>query len=631
MARVHRGSARRQETDRRARLSAPVRRSADGNHVVHGAAMSDWCLDRYATRAGWRRVLILGSTALTTVVGTMLMAEILEPGGISLVEIALLLAFVPGFAMISLSFWSAIAGFVLQVLGLHPVSLQRTAPSSGAVPALHTQTAILMPIYNEDPDAVMARLAATYESLKGTGRLESFAFHVLSDSTDEAIAAVEQARFDAFRRGCDAQARVSYRRRPKNVGRKAGNIAEWLGTAGARFDYMIILDADSVMSGDTIVRLAALMEHNPRTGLIQTHTASVGRETLFARVMQFSSRLYGPLLASGQSFWQAGEANYYGHNAIIRVAAFAEHCHLPVLRGKPPLGGEILSHDFVEAALLRRGGWHVWQLPELGGSFEEMPTNLLDYAARDRRWVQGNLQHARLLGMPGLHWMSRLHLAMGVLAYVASPLWLMMLLLTAALVLDQAVIGHVYFPETRSLFPQWPEYKPREIRGLLTMTATVLLLPKLLAMMLALARGETARRFGGRAALVASGVLEVAFSTLLAPVTMLFHSAFIAAILLGRQVGWPPQPREERGVRWSAALQRHLSHMLGGAIATGLIWTFAPEYLIWIAPVCAGLLLAAPLNVLSSCQRCGQLARATGLFLIPEEVRVPRELSFGSR
>jgi membrane glycosyltransferase len=591
--------------------------------------MSDWNLDRYATRAGWRRVLMLGLTVLTTVIGGLLMAEILEPGGISLIEMAVVAAFVPGFAMVSLSFWAALAGFILNLAGLHPVTLWRTAPSAGVVPTLGTRTAILMPIYNEDAEAVMARLAATYESVRGTGQLESFGFHVLSDTTDDAIAQIERERFDELRRRFDAEGRMFYRRRPKNVGRKAGNIADWLRTDGARYDHMVILDADSVMSGDTIVRLAALMERNPRTGLIQTLTASVGRETLFARVMQFSSRLYGPLLATGHSFWQVGEANYYGHNAIIRVAAFGEHCHLPVLPGKPPLGGEILSHDFVEAALLRRAGWHAWLLPELGGSFEEMPTNLIDYAARDRRWVQGNLQHARLLGMPGLHWMSRLHLAMGVLAYVASPLWLLTLLLTGVLVLDQAVTGHAYFEERRSLFPLWPEYRPEEIQSLLTITATLLFLPKLLAMMLALS--DAARRFGGRLALLVSGILELVFSSLLAPVTMLFHTAFIAAILSGRPVGWPPQPREERGVRWAAAVERHLLHMLGGAIATGLIWAVAPEFLIWIAPVCAGLLLAVPLNVLSSCQRCGRMARAIGLFLIPEEVRVPRELGFANR
>ncbi|MBX3498027.1 MAG: glucans biosynthesis glucosyltransferase MdoH [Alphaproteobacteria bacterium] len=593
--------------------------------------MSDWNLDRYATDVDWRRVLVLGLTALTTMVGVLLMAEILGPGGISLIEIGVLAAFTPGFAMVSLSFWAALAGFILSLLGLHPVTLRRAAPSAGVVPALGSRTAILMPIYNEDSEAVMARLAATYESVRGTGQLDSFGFHVLSDTTDAGLARLEEERFEELRRRYDAEGRMFYRRRPKNIGRKAGNIADWLRADGRRYDHMIILDADSVMSGDTIVRLAVLMERNPRTGLIQTHTASVGRETLFARLMQFSGRLYGPLLAAGHSFWQAGEANYYGHNAIIRVAAFAEHCHLPVLPGKPPLGGEILSHDFVEAALLRRAGWRAWLLPELGGSFEEMPTNLLDYAARDRRWVQGNLQHARLLAMPGLHWMSRLHLAMGVLAYVASPLWLTMLLLTGVLVLDQAVTGHVYFDEHRSLFPLWPEYKPGEIQSLLTITASLLFLPRVMAMILALARGTTARRFGGRMALAISGALELVFSMLLAPVMMLFHSAFIAAILSGRPVGWPPQPREERRVRWAAALDRHLPHMLGGTVATGLILTIAPEFLIWIAPVCAGLLLAVPLNVLSSCQRCGRVARAGGLFLIPEEVRVPRELDFANR
>jgi membrane glycosyltransferase len=382
---------------------------------------------------------------------------------------------------------------------------------------------------------------------------------------------------------------------------------------------MIVLDADSLMQGDTMVRLAALMEANPRTGLIQTHIVPAGRETLFARMLQFSSRLTGVVLSMGNSFWQTSEANYFGHNAILRVSAFAECCRLPVLSGRPPLGGEILSHDFVEAAFLRRGGWYCWLLPELHGSYEELPTNLLDYAVRDRRWMQGNLQHARLIAGPGLHRMSRLHLGMGIFAYLASPLWLAMLMLSSAMVVDHQLTGDIYFGPTRTLFPLWPQYHWPEIHGLLGMTLVLLLGPKLLALSLRLWSTRSVRRFGGRAALVLSFLFETAFSTLLAPVMMLFHTTFLIQILAGSAVGWPPQVRGDRGMEWRQALQRHIGHALFGLAALAALGALVPDYVPWILPVVTGLLLSVPLAVLSSRRAMGLAARRLRLFVTPEE------------
>ena len=382
---------------------------------------------------------------------------------------------------------------------------------------------------------------------------------------------------------------------------------------------MIVLDADSLLQGDTMVRLAALMEANPRTGLIQTHIVPAGRETLFARALQFSSRVTGVVLAMGNSFWHASEANYFGHNAILRVEAFARCCRLPVLSGRPPLGGEILSHDFVEAAFLRRGGWYCWLLPELHGSYEELPTNILDYAVRDRRWMQGNLQHARLLGQPGLHWMSRLHLGLGIFAYLASPLWLAMLMLSSAMVVDHRLTGDIYFGPTRTLFPLWPQYHWPEIHGLLGLTIVLLLGPKLLALGLRLGTTRGARRFGGRIALVLSFLSETCFSTLLAPVMMLFHTTFLVRILAGNAVGWPPQARGDRGMAWSQALRRHVGHALFGLAALAALGALVPDYVPWILPVVAGLLLSVPLAVLSSRRGMGLAARRLRLFVTPEE------------
>ena len=585
-----------------------------------------WNLDRHAGRAGWRRLFLLLLVAATAAGGVQLLATALGPQVPYGLAIALLAVFALSFGWIALSFWTAIAGFLLKSFGLHPLSLRRRGPGDdagdGSVPTLRERTAILVPVYNESPDEVFDRLATTWRSLEATGQSNAFELFVLSDTTNDAIAAEEAAGIEVLRERLGIGERLYWRRRSRNVGRKAGNIADWLDTHGARFDHMIVFDADSVMSGDTMVRLAALMEASPRTGIIQTHAVAMGQETLFARVLQFSSRVYGSMVATGHAFWQMSEANYYGHNAIIRVAAFSEHCRLPVLKGSAPFGGEILSHDFVEAAFMRRAGWFVWSLPNLDGSFEELPTNVVDYAVRDRRWMQGNLQHARLVFTRGLHWMSRLHLVMGIMGYLASPLWLGSLLLSAAIVLEHEIVGPVYFGNAPSLFPNWPQYNTGHVHALLLVTTLLLFLPKLLALVLSLRAPAPA--YGGRLALTGSVVLETLFSALLAPVMMLFHSLFMLGILAGRAVGWPPQARGERGMPWALALGRHGGQVALGAAAVVVMGYWAPAFLTWLLPVVAGLLLAPLLAVYSSRRSLGVAARRWRMFMTPEERREER-------
>ncbi len=582
---------------------------------------SSWMLDRHAGKAWWRRLLLVLLIVATAALGGSLMWTVLGSNGFQITEAIFFAIFVVMFGWIAISFWGGFFGFVLGVLRLHPLSLRRAGPADGPIPALRERTAILMPVYNEDPADVFARLESTYRSLEATGRLDSFHFFVLSDTRDGEIAREEGLAWSRMRETLNAADRLFYRRRENNAGKKAGNIAEWVYSRGPDYAHMIILDADSTMAGDTLVRLAALMEASPRTGIVQTHIVPAGRETLFARALQFSTRMTGVVLAKGTSFWQMGESNYYGHNAILRVSAFAECCRLPVLSGAPPLGGEILSHDFVEAAYLRRGGWYCWMLPELHGSYEEVPTNLLDYAVRDRRWVQGNLQHGRLIGEKGLHWMSRLHLGMGIFAYLASPLWLAMLLLSSSLVVDHELTGDVFFGPNRTLFPIWPQIRWPEIHGLLILTAALLFGPKLFALALREWSTRNARRFGGRAALVVSFVGEVLLSTLLAPVMMLFHTTFVVRILAGNAVGWPPQARGDRGMPWKVALQRHMLHMLLGVLALATLGVLTPSYLPWILPVVTGLVLSIPIAVLTSRRDVGLAARRIGVFVTPEELR----------
>ena len=568
-----------------------------------------------------RRWLFGGAVALATAAGTWLMIGIVGSGGFSPLEALILALFVPTFAWIVAPFWTSTAGFLLLLFRRDPLTLRPRGPDSGdrdegdrPPPALSSLTALVVPVFHENPVAVMARLSAIARSLQETGEAHRFHFHILSDTRDPAVARAEESAW-ARLQGTHPEMVFLYRRRDANAGRKAGNIGEFLERCGGDYDFMVVLDADSVMSGRTLVRLARQMEANPRAGLIQTVPLPARQETLLGRIMQFAASIYAPVLAAGQAFWQGDAANYWGHNAILRVASFREHAQLPVLPGRAPWGGEILSHDFVEAALLRRAGWEVLLDAGAGGSWEELPTNLVDYARRDRRWAQGSIQHLRLLTWPGLHPLSRVHFIMGAMGYVASLLWLLILVAGTVYVFlpglpASAALGHLIRP-------------PVPV-SLLVITGCILFLPKVLGLVLAL---RDPARFGGAARLLAGALLETAFSVLLAPVMMVHHSRFVLEIALGRSVDWNPQVRDGEALPWRSSFRA-----AGPAFLAGLVWTTAtvmvsPSFLVWMSPILAGLLVAPVLVRVSGCRVAGDRSRRWGLFLTPAECAPPATLA----
>jgi len=576
-------------------------------------------------QALWRRALFFGLTFLTALVAGFLMLDILKTNGQTFLNVLALPLFIVLFTWISGSFWTAVMGFVLRLIGHDPAVLQ---PPPVSPQTLRGRTAIVAPICNEDTARVFAAVDAIWWSLQQQPSEQSFDFYVLSDTRDTQIANAEVAAWSALvaRRG--AAGRLFYRRRSDNSGRKFGNLAEFVRNWGGAYDYMIVLDADSIMSGQALVSLAQLMDAHPDVGIIQTLPLLAGRETLFARLLQFAVRLNGSMLASGLAFWQLGESNYWGHNAIVRLRAFAQYCALPRLPGTPPFGGEILSHDIVEAAFMRRAGYKVWLVPDITGSWEEVPSNVIDYAARDRRWAQGNLQHVGVMPMRGLHWLSRTHMLTGILSYVSSPLWLLVLILSSIVTCIQAATGHKYFqPGAYSLFPSWPQYRDSEIAAVLTMTVIVLLLPKVLGAFLALRDRALRRAFGGAPKILGGFLLEQMLSILLAPTMMLFHSEFVLRALLGRSLGWDAQARGDRGVTWREAFLRHKWHLAIGLVWGSAILVLAPDFIWWMSPVIIGMLLAAPLTVLTSRADLGRALRRRGWLLTPEETAEPPELA----
>ena len=478
-------------------------------------------------RAWPRRACIFASTALLTLGGCYEMYQVLQVGGVTILEWMILVLFVLLFAWIAFSFTSAIAGFLVLLFRRKD---ELGIDTSAALPAIESRTAMLLPTYNEDPYRVFARLRAICKSVEETGSASQFDWFVLSDTTDPATWVAEEKCFLQLRHEVGPAARIFYRHRPENTARKSGNIEDWVKRFGSDYECMLILDADSLMTGDTIVRLVAAMERHRHVALIQTLPIVVNARTSFARWQQFAGRLYGPLIAAGIAWWHGSDGNYWGHNAIIRVRAFARYAALPELRGRKPFGGHILSHDFIEAAFMRRGGWAIHMAPTLGGSYEECPPSLLDFAARDRRWCQGNLQHLAVLPSRGLHWVSRLHLLTGIGSYLTAPLWFIFLGLGILVSLQAQFVRPEYFPKGFSLFPTWPAQDPILAAWVFVATMGMLILPKLLAYIVMLTRRDERRKFGGGFRVLAGIAAETFLSGLTAPVMMIFQSSAVGEI-----------------------------------------------------------------------------------------------------
>ena len=537
-------------------------------------------------------------------------------------ETALLVVFALLTCWLAAGFWTAMMGFFVLAIGGDKHLISRSA-AAGDVISPESRTAIVMPICNEDVRRVFAGLRATYESVMRADALDHFDFFVLSDTANPDACVAELDAWNALREELGAESRLFYRHRRRRVKRKSGNLDDFCRRWGAKYRYMVVLDADSVMTGECLTTLVRLMEARPDAGIIQTAPRPVGRDTLHARMQQFANQVYGPVFTAGLHYWQLGESHYWGHNAIIRLELFMKHCVLAPLPGRGSLAGEILSHDFVEAALMRRAGYGVWIAYDLDGSFEETPPNLLDEVKRDRRWCHGNLMNARLMFARGMHPVHRWVFLTGALAYLSAPLWLGFLVLSTWLLLAHANAEPQYFVMPHQLFPLWPSWRPEYAWALFAAVAAVLFVPKIMATLLAARRASS---YGGMFRLALSMLAEMLMSALLAPVRMLFHARFVFAALLGWSIQWKSPVRADKSTSIAQALRRHGLQTAIGLAWVGVVAWKAPDVLPWLAPVAAGLLLAIPISVLTSYSALGLLARKAKLFMTPDETRPPREV-----
>ncbi|WP_422030995.1 glucans biosynthesis glucosyltransferase MdoH [Roseovarius sp.] len=493
--------------------------------------------------------------------------------------------------------WGAMLAFVGMTSRARPPDGVDDAPIRG-------RTCILMPVYNENPRESFSRIAAMETSLREIGDPAEIHFAILSDTRDEAIAAQERAVFRRMVEECNGVGRFFYRRREKNTGKKAGNIQDFIMTSGAAYDYAVILDADSLMEGETILTMIRRMEAEPQLGLLQTLPKIIRAESHFGRAMQFSASFFSPVFARGLAMVQGRTGPFWGHNAIVNVRAFAQSCGLPELKGAPPFGGHVMSHDYVEAALLARNGWIVRLDDDLEGSFEEGPENIVDHAKRDRRWCQGNLQHLRIIGAPGLKPWSRFVFAQGVMAFIAPLFW--MGFIAASIAAPLLVTPPDYFPVPGWPFPQFPQSAASMAISLAIGIFGLLFLPKLLVTARAILSGE-ARRFGGPVRVVLSTLWELLLSSLTAPVLMMFTIRSVLEVLMRRDGGWPTNNRGDGILQWPEAVAASWWIIVAGCIGLFAAWFLTPELFLWLLPVGVPMILAPALLRWGSLPSRGQL------------------------
>jgi len=552
------------------------------------------------------RFFLLIITSFIAYYGINEMYGVLSTNSITKLQWVFFALFTVNFIWISYAFSQALLGFLLS---LFP---QFVKPAE--VDADFT-TAILLPIYNEDPSRIKAAITAMRNELIKKAP-HKYAFFILSDSNKPESWLQEQATLATIFTH-DAVCPVYYRKRMNNYERKAGNIADWVQCWGGDFEAMLVLDADSLMSADSLITLSRRLAASPKVGLIQTLPFIIRSKTLYGHLQQFANHCYGPIYARGLSAWHGLTSNFWGHNAIIRTAAFADSCCLPILNGKPPRGGHILSHDFIEAALMRRAGWGVRFDTDIKESYEESPPSLVDVLVRDRRWCQGNLQHLPFMFVQGIEFPTRLHIFSGIMSYLSAVFWLLLIVTGLAIAAQAQIVRPEYFTNP-SLFPIWPVFDAERALNLFYVSMAIVLAPKVFGWLVATLNIRHVMQFGNPIALLFSAIIEIILSALYAPILMVSQCSDVYKIYRGKDSGWAPQSRDDGAISWVAATKMHISHTLFGFLLAISAYSLNPDLMYWLSPICLSLILSIPLSKLSGNSKIGSLFSTLSLLRTPQ-------------
>ncbi|MFN3869591.1 MAG: glucans biosynthesis glucosyltransferase MdoH [Hyphomicrobiaceae bacterium] len=566
----------------------------------------------------WRRRFVIAINVATYLLLAALAWQVAAAGGWTIVDGLMYVAFLLGTPWTVLGFWNAVIGLWQLHVARDPIAgVAPYAAAGDAATPLSIKTAVLMTLRNEDPARALKRLETVKASIDATGEGRAFSYFILSDTNKADVAAHEEAGVERWRAEVEAKepgagARIVYRRRTDNKGFKAGNVRDFCERWGGDYELMLPLDADSLMSGDIIVRMARMMQAHPKLGILQSLVVGMPSSSAFARIFQFGMRHGMRSYTMGQAWWTADCGPFWGHNAYVRIKPFVEECDLPMLPGKPPLGGHVLSHDQVEATLMRKAGYEVRVLPIEGGSWEENPPTMLDFAQRDVRWCQGNMQYVKLLDLPGLLPMSRFQLVWAILMFVGIPAWtLMIALLPFATVHAQSV----------------PDFPAGLAAGLYITYFLMYLSPKFAGLIDALLTKGGVAHYGGVTRFAMSAVIELVFSFLQGAVSTIRTTIFMAGLLFGKSVAWGGQQRDAVGISFATAVKNLWPQTLFGIIVLGALWYVSPTVFYWSLPLTAGYVLAIPFAMLTASPALGRWMQRAGLCGIPEDFVTPPEVA----
>jgi membrane glycosyltransferase len=562
----------------------------------------------------WLRRLMFWTLVTFTFLGTMWLAvAALSP--LDVLDILMLVLFAVTLPWNVIGFWNALIGFLIMRFARDPVGLVTPVALDvrGDEP-INSSTAILLTIRNEHPDRVFRNLERMMEGLIERGVAHHFHAYLLSDTNRDDIAHEEEQGFGDLKARYAGRMDITYRRRTSNEGFKAGNVREFLVTHGWRHEFALTLDADSIMSADAILRLVRTIQADDKLGLVQSLVVGLPSTSLFARVFQFGMRLGMRSYTIGSAWWQADCGPYWGHNAIVRIAPFRDHGVLPPIPGNGPLSGPILSHDQVEAVLIRKAGYEVRALPVEDGSWEENPTTFPEFFKRDLRWCQGNMQYLALLGMDGIKPVSRYQFVFAIIMFLGSPAWFLLYVLAFArlgLSADPSLL-----------------FNPGASWALFWLLVLLIYAPKLATVVDVLTNEARVRSFGGRGLFLRSLSAELVFTLLVIPVMVIGHTRFLFGLAIGKPgVGWNAQLRDDMSVPWGEAAKAFALPTLVGAL--GVLWLLitVPGVLPYALPSLLALLLPIPIAVWSSDPRAGRWAARTGLGRLPEEVDPPADFA----
>lgn len=572
-------------------------------------------------RTTLRRMFFFGTVVVINLIAVLWLADLFYRQGFHNSHYLILAIFALLNSLLVLGSFHALAGVWDWMFSWRSVRITKIIDKKRG-PLAH-RYAVVMPVYNEDIIKVCARVEAIYRSIGATGHVNSFDFFILSDTTQLNLWVEEEVAWTNLSRKLNAFGRIFYRRRRLNENRKAGNIGDFVKTWGGRYEGMLVLDADSLMEGRDIVSMARIMDASPRLGILQTPPKLIRGSSVFTRLQQFAMRLYGPLFIRGLNYWQLGQGSYWGHNALIRVKPFSEFCELPALPGREPFGGKILSHDFVEAALMVKAGWEVWLAWDLEGTYEEAPPTLIDHLKRDRRWCQGNLQHMWLVFARGFPFPSRAHLFMGIMAYLGSPVWFLFLLISTWVAWDFRTSNLSQLPYDGYVGEYLGLSGSEQAWYLAGMVLVLLFSPKILAYIGTVLHPRRRKNFGNVFSLTIGVLIEAFLSALLAPSIMVSHTLMVLGMVLGRSVNWGNQTRETDGTTWFEAIRYHGPAIVLGIAWSALAWYVGKSFFLWMSPILAGLVLAAVVSVWTSRTRYGRVLQRHKILATPEELFPP--------